>query len=428
MDTQSLTQKFDILAKWVRDNGGTVSDKLSIQQTDVMDRFVAASNDIDPNEELLNIPNKICITKDKISSVPNFEQFDIDSMSDKFKLLIILMYNIQLGEASFFKHYIKLLPTLQYFNNHPLYQFTDENRIQWQHISPSFVALLSALNQECIDCYSKLATFNKTTAVFSQDSLSIENVKWCYLLILTRSWRNTGLVPIADMLQHSNHSTMILNNGSEKNSLTTQNIIKSGEIVYDNYCINDELMQFAIYGFVDDIENMTVRRYINIALPKKDIFDNTTVLNRFKNGELNNYIASHAILYMTNAGIHTSLLEYLRVNCMDETDMQNINLSKDGKPYYSSIISLTNESRVYTNILSLIKKGNIVDDDKKLGEYKSIIDNANNVGNTDSVIYKLAKIGIYRNQIIHTTCETVVTLWNKFINNPFGTEIKLSIN
>jgi hypothetical protein len=144
-------------------------------------------------------------------------------------------------------------------------------------------------------------------------------------------WTGVGLVPFADLLQHSNNSNMILSD-RDSNLFMMTDYIGEGEEVFDNYALNDDITLFVNFGFVESSNTAVVS--INFIF-EETILDGlkSSILNRRKLLPMN----------ISSLGINQNLMRFIRLNLIDESDLKLVNLSDE--ELGNSMISLENELR-----------------------------------------------------------------------------------
>lgn len=416
-----LKDKFNRLKQWIIDNKGIVNDKLEIKTHDKFNRLIIANQKIEKDEIIVDIPNIVCINKDKFNTLPNSDKIDITPYNHTIVLTMILLHHISLKESSFFYPYIDLLPSFHEFAYHPVYLYNEEIGKEWNKISPKITKLISLHVTNVFEILKVLLDLNRIHQIYEKSVLTYDNVKWCYLLLITRQWNNSGLVPVADLFQHSCKSGMLLmpiNNG-QNNIMTTKEEINEGMCVYDNYGVYDDILQFTSFGFIENMTEDNCSRFIKIIF-NKGLNKVETSLDRFKNAEIDKYTSVQRIFYLNNTGIQNYILEYLRLYFLDEYDLKIINVNET---YYDKMISLSNESKVFSGLLDLAKNNNYISD-------KMQIDYCNEICTKyphDTIEYKIARITLLIGTVIQGTINLLLAKWNSYLVNPFNTKISIDI-
>jgi len=411
------TEKFIQLKKWIIENGGTVNDKITIRTNDQYNRSIYSTDKIGKGEVIINIPKNICISMDKFSTIPGSEKIDISNINFNIILSMVLLYHWSLKEKSFFYPYINLLPSLESFAYHPVYKFTENNG--WDKISSKITKLIENHHKMIEIIYNKITEINQSHTIFRKNIVKYENIKWCYLILISRQWNNTGLVPLADLFQHSSKSTMLLQTLNENNTMTIGEDVDTGIEIFDNYALYDDVLILTSFGFIDNNEDENYNRYVKILF-NKNLNKVETSLDRFKNSELDKYMSTTRIFYMTNNGIQNYLLEYLRIFFLDENDIKIINMNE---AYYTKMISLNNESRVFSGIFELIKNNKYINDQT---HYDTCMDICKNHF-PDEIEYKLAKVTLMSHNVLKATSNILIYKWNSYLVNPFTTKISFDI-
>lgn len=407
MASKKVNDKFELLREWITSNGGFINDKVSLKKLDIHNNAIVASDIIKTDEEIISIPQSLCIDVNKFTDITGLEDNNYDL---NFKMLVMLSIEMKKKEESFFFPYINLLPDYKSFSYHPIFKFNNTVAPKWKQISESVTQLIE----------TQIQTIEKYTKLYRElvSDTDDDYIKWLYLLVITRQWNSSGLVPVADLFQHSNMSTMLLTPIDNSNKFTTKADIAKNDMIYDNYGVYDDIMLYTTFGFIDKIEDNELGRFMKLTLNFN--FDDSTFLNRLKQNELTLYMKQPKILYMTNLGIHNYVLEFMRIYCLNENDLKMINPSEQ---FYTKLISLENEARVYSTIMELIKKF-------KLSITKNDFDKCSKIlkeHRKNSVEYHMAKLILDRGNIINGTVRTILTKWMTTLQLPYDIKLDFSI-
>jgi hypothetical protein len=403
----TLDEKFANLIKWVRDNGGFVHDNLILKGTSE-NRYMCSSSDISEKEKLFDIPVKCCITPDTYNSIPNINE-EANKSTSEFKIVFALLYHLSLGSKSFYSSYCDILPRYSEFAYHPLYQYNDTLKESWSKISSLFVKTMDTLYQELDKMYK---TFKECTAIDSA-FVTFDNIKWCYMITLSRQW-SVGLVPVADLFQHSSASGMALDVSTGTTFfMSTSKQITKDTIIYDTYGVQSDMKMLHGYGFVDDIENDTLQRFLPLTI---NISSGGSTLAKLKFMEATEYMKKNPIFVFTTNGIHEELRRLIRMSALSEKDFKNILIDTE---YYKTMISVDNELSVYQNLFLLIKQqtDNFTDEEIKFSSFVS------RTASPDTIEYKLAKAVLYQIKILDATIKHIIVGWNQLLGSPFKYDV-----
>jgi hypothetical protein len=404
---------FTRLLTWLRDNGGYINEKLGINNDSPHNRYIYALDEIQPNEVLLKIPKKCCLRR---------ENKDSDTGENSMRQMIhLLLFNLSLEQQSFFYPYISFLPTKEDLNYHPLYQYNEQTRQQWNSISSHFVVQLDKIIKDVSDSYNWI--LNNT--FIDPSFVTIDNIKWCYLIITSRQWK-IGLVPVADLLQHSGLSKIILFTESQTDKeschMTASNKISKGSQVCDNYGAFSDLSMLLKYGFVDDIENNKLNRIIPVSFHLTETKNMTEKIRNIycsKHIEnINNNIINRFIL--SSHGIQDELKQLFRLSTMSEKDIKNIDINSD--TFYHQMISLDNELNMYRNLILLIKNQGDIFSDNEIKMAIEVVKTADK----QSIDYKLAKSVLYHIDVINNSYKRILVEWNSLLNSSYSFDISFN--
>jgi hypothetical protein len=315
---ENIEIKFNNLCNWISTNGGYVNPKLSLINGK-FGRTVIANQKIE-NEDIFTLPKSLVL---------NHENCNLNIEDDKFThrdLTVISLLKEYYKPNSFWKDYLNLLPSLSEFKDHPLVIYIKGN---FPNVSENVSIKIEKLHSEFVSLYDKFTELNNKNKIV--ESFTRNELLWAFLATSTRMWTNIGLVPFADLLQHSNSSNMILSDRDSSFFMMSESI-GEGEEVFDNYALNDDLTLFTNFGFVENSDVAVIS--INF------IFDET-ILDSLKSSILNR--KKIAPINISSLGINQNLMRFIRINLIDEHDLKLINLSDD--ELGNSIISLENELR-----------------------------------------------------------------------------------
>ncbi len=315
---ENIEIKFNNLCNWISTNGGYVNPKLSLINGK-FGRTVIANQKIE-NEDIFTLPKSLVL---------NHENCNLNIEDNKFThrdLTVILLLKEYYKPNSFWKDYLNLLPSLSEFKDHPLVIYIKGN---FPNVSENVSIKIEKLHSEFVSLYDKFTELNNKNKIV--ESFTRNELLWAFLATSTRMWTNIGLVPFADLLQHSNSSNMILSDRDSSFFMMSESI-GEGEEVFDNYALNDDLTLFTNFGFVESSDVAVIS--INF------IFDET-ILDSLKSSILNR--KKIAPINISSLGINQNLMRFIRINLIDEHDLKLINLSDD--ELGNSIISLENELR-----------------------------------------------------------------------------------
>ncbi len=139
-----IKQKFNKLKEWIINNDGKVNYKIDIKLDDKYNRSLYAIVKIEKDEILLDIPQKLCISVDKINSIANMDKINTDEYEKDILLLVLLNNEIEKDKDSFFYPYLDILPKYDDFKYHPLYEYhiNESVRNRWKIISPKITKMI----------------------------------------------------------------------------------------------------------------------------------------------------------------------------------------------------------------------------------------------------------------------------------------------
>jgi len=318
---ENINENYNNLCDWISKNGGWVNPKLTIEQTEKFGRSIITNSDI-INEDIFIVPKSICLN-------PKNSGLNLDGIFEyRDQVIISLLKECQNPDTNW-SPYIKLLPDLSSYLNHPLVVF-------YQNKLPNFSSIIfnrvSELYQSFMKFFNDLKSYNDVNNIFEQMPNFNECI-WAFLTVITRMWAGSGLVPFADLLQHSNNSTMALDLDGDNCKMTSKETIASGSVIYDNYLVQDDITLYVNFGFVEESETTSLS--INFSFETRSpIIASVINSERQKLSEKKIFISTH--------GINSDMMSFLRLHLLDSTDLKLVEL---GEAFYNNIITLQNELR-----------------------------------------------------------------------------------
>jgi len=249
-------ERYSTLVSWLQKNGSTFPD-LEIKHYSNTFRGVIASTNIQKNKCIMSIPRKCIITtllakESKICKelLQNRKPTDVFSNHTWIALYLIQEKN---NPDSFWKPYLDILPT--HFMSFPHY--FDSSTLST--LSNSFVLdMITARNSNLQKEYNILYKYIPSF----QDNVTLDMYIWARIVVITRVFHiqlqknvsTQGLVPMADMLNHTLEPTTHWKFEPEKNSFTimSTSFQKKGIEVYDTYGPKCNSRYLVNYGFTQE--------------------------------------------------------------------------------------------------------------------------------------------------------------------------------
>jgi hypothetical protein len=324
---EELINKYQNLCQWITNHGGYVNPKLTVEQTEKFGRTIITQVDIEPGEDLFRLPKELQLNPNTCG----LERYNLSGTFEyRDQVVISLLYECQNPQTKW-RPYVLLLPQLSEFSNHPMVLFYQN---KFPSISTEIFNRVSNLYQSFNQFWLKLQDFNSTTNLFSQMP-NFNECMWAFLTVITRMWAGSGLVPFADMLQHSNYSPIYLDSQGENfSSMTSKEKITSGSTIYDNYLVQDDITLYVNFGFVEQSD----RTHLSIGFQFETI---NTVIASIINSQRHKF--ENKKIYISSEGINQEMMAFLRLHLLDANDLKIGQFEND--QFFYQIISLANELR-----------------------------------------------------------------------------------
>jgi hypothetical protein len=323
MDIQT---KYQNLCSWLNQNGSWVNPKMEIRSEGENGNGIWTREAI-TNEDLFNISNNCLLNADNSGLTfidPNF-------LDHRQKTVVALLFEMN-NPDSFWKPYLDLLPGFNSFESHPIYQSVKGN----------FPKISLLINHYVENAHTEYQKFREKFEIYRNANgilLQVvdDEILYAYLLTVSRMWTGIGIVPVADLLQHSNRSNISLNRTGQICNMKSQDTIPAGHPIFDNYLLNDDIMLYINFGFIESSDLITMP--MGFAFENQPAVVTKLIENEFKNlGKI----------FITTEGVSISLMRYLRLNLLDVSDLSGI--SEFSESTGINLINFNNEFKCLKKI------------------------------------------------------------------------------
>ena len=297
-----IQTKYQNLCNWLNQNGSWVNPKMEIRSEGENGNGIWTRESI-TNEDLFNISDN-CLLNAENSGLtfldPNF-------LDHRQKTVVALLFEMNKPD-SFWRPYLDLLPGFNSFESHPIYQ----------SVKGIFPKISLLINHYVENAHTEYQKFREKFEMYRTANgilleVSDDDILYAYLLTVSRMWTGIGIVPVADLLQHSNRSNISLNRTGQVCNMKSQDTIPAGHPIFDNYLLNDDIMLYINFGFVESSDLIT--------MPMRFSFENQPpVVTKLIENEFKNL----AKIFITTEGVNVNLMRYLRLNLLDISDLSAI--------------------------------------------------------------------------------------------------------
>ncbi len=393
-------KKFEKLVDFILKNEGFVHNGLEIKQLTNGDRCVITTEDIDEEELLLHIPENLRLTVGKAKEIPalshlsaqKFMHIPFTNFYRDCALTALLLYHQNLSEKSFFEPYCAVLPEFGSFSSHPLWSFQTADFEGLARISYRSAVMLRHRFEKFKAIADEMALLQKKHKIFDSAQLDEKQLLHTYLCVCTRQWDASGLVPVADLLQHDNQSSVCLfHDEDEEDYMFSDKKLRAGDEIFDNYLVLDHAKQYTCYGFIDKPDDEICER--KIQFKNGLIAEYSARCGDFLTREWDKFLLNNeAVFYIDQTDISPALKYFLRIASCDANERENI---AHFFPYYKNIISERNEQAVRQETEEII--GALGFSEANFEEAMRIL----NDENASAVQKNFAKTAIFDKKIIH---------------------------
>lgn len=402
-------QDFIDLKNWINSNGGFIHPFIDINNDDLDNRYLIASNNIEDNELIIRIPNELLIEGDEEINALNSDEYKQVFLQIQYISSLIKEYKKE--NKSFYYHYFKMLPPYESYFSLPVYQLYEDssNEIKWKSISK----MTGYISKQLDELNSIIKFFEEYFPEYTR-----EQVIRFYFVINTRSWGGENkyyLVPLADLLIHSNDATMSLSITKNEKFLNSTKVYKAGEAIILNYGIQDDLLLYCKYGFIDQNSKLKLIGFHPMISSSNNFIDK--LINDLL-GKVNKRF------YISNLGIPLNLLKYLRLGLLTQSNLTLLDLSN--KINEDKIFSLDNEFNVLRYLISQLLDKSIYPT-KEMLEFSTIIINNRSTEIKSSVEYHLAKLNLILVEVLYYSVYCIGDYWIKQIGLDKYVEVQLNL-
>lgn len=244
-----------VFEQWLIDAGAKFP-QLVMRQYDEEVRGVHATEDIEPEVDIIEIPLRCLITvemgKDtEVGRAVLHSNLDLDA--PKHIYIMLFMLTDRKKPDSFFKPYYDILPAT--LNNMPI--FWSEEEMAW--LEGSYLVRQTEERNEAI-----IRDYHAICGVYPAFSeiCDVDEFKWCRMAVCSRNFggvingvRTSMMVPHADMLNHfrPRETKWAFDNSKQAFTVTSLQHLPTGKQVYDSYGSKCNHRFLLNYGF--SIEN-----------------------------------------------------------------------------------------------------------------------------------------------------------------------------
>mmetsp|Transcript_28836 Transcript_28836/g.44826 ORF Transcript_28836/g.44826 Transcript_28836/m.44826 type:complete len:594 (-) Transcript_28836:23-1804(-) len=365
-------------------------------------RGLLARRNINDGDELLQIPMRLCLTLESARTALGKDVIT-NGMNEYLAIATQLIHETYvLGEKSFWKPYIDILPTVEEVN--PTFTWPDEdlNFLKGSPVVPATKSLQIKLRKEYDALFGgEGGLCERFPDRFPREAFSYENWVWAFTMLFSRAIRlrnledgeALALVPYADLINHSPFSgayvdarevgDWLFKDGTEEVILYADRSYRKMEQIYISYGPKSNADLLLLYGFALERNPFnSVDVTVSIAPRTKDMVDS------IDNPDVEiDPLAEEKIEFLDRVGRENTvdfpcyadrypieMLEYLRLMQMTPEDTR-------GRPLrdfdYSRTISAANEAAVLSSIIDAItrqlgKYPNSEDDDAMIIQDKGM--------------------------------------------------------
>jgi hypothetical protein len=256
---ETFSKEYISLVNYIKNNDGYINPKLTINEKSLTNRFILTKEDIQKDETILFIPEKILISKlhvnvnRKCVEAYGFEQED----DHDYECLVYFMTLDKYNSSSMFKPYYDFLPKID--KNDFIISLTKEEIEQYKETGiPEGINSFNHFFHKALDpVKERLKHFAEKNKIKYEQIL--EDFLNNFILVGTRNFGRPGffadfstMVPYLDLINHSdkNNTHWFYDEHKEGYYLIAVRDIKKNEELTDSYGKYFNSYLFKTYGFV----------------------------------------------------------------------------------------------------------------------------------------------------------------------------------
>ncbi|OEU18174.1 ribulose-1,5-bisphosphate caboxylase, small subunit [Fragilariopsis cylindrus CCMP1102] len=344
-------------------------------------RGLLARRDINDGDNLLKVPIKLCLTKSSARTALGKDVLPSEINEYLAVACQLIHERYVLGDKSFFKPYIDVLPETEEVN--PTFTWSDDD-LSFLNGSP-VIAATQSLQMKLQREYDSLlggddGLCNKYPSRFPIEHYTMENWTWAFAMLFSRAIRlrnlkegeTLAMVPYADLINHSPFSQAyidaredgdwLFSSGEEEVILYADRGYRRMEQIYISYGQKSNAELLLLYGFAVE-RNPYNSVDVTVAIAPltesfvKELNDDTIPVDP---------LAEEKVTFLASVGRESlvdfpcyadrypvELLEFLRLMQMTPDDTR-------GKPLndfdYSRTISAANEAAVLSSVIEAVTR------------------------------------------------------------------------
>jgi len=270
---ETFSKEYINLVNYIKNYGGYINPKLTINEKSITNRFILTKEDIQKDETILFIPEKILISKlhvnvnRKCVEAYGFEQED----DHDYECLVYFMTLDKYNSSSMFKPYYDFLPKID--KNDFIISLTKEEIEQYKETGiPEGINSFNHFFYKALDpVKERLKHFAEKNKIKYEQIL--EDFLNNFILVGTRNFGRPGffadfstMVPYLDLINHSdkNNTHWFYDEHKEGYYLIAVRDIKKNEELTDSYGKYFNSYLFKTYGFVIPGNSINDRLYVRI--------------------------------------------------------------------------------------------------------------------------------------------------------------------
>ena len=306
---QKVSKEYIELISWLKENGAIISNKISINEKNIENRFIYTNSKIKKGEEIIFIPDKVILSFQNIRIAKFCRKAYGISNDNDFNCIVYFLTIDRENKKSFFTPYYKDFPNIKL--NHSILNYSGKKILKYLHTGIDDEIRIAQYFYE-----KALEPLEENENLGTIDEKFKDNFKENFFYVTSRNFiRNEPkdfsakncLVPLLDLINHSFNFNCKYNYIRKRQGFVLYSVrnINSEEEITINYGNLTNIELFVGYDFI--IKNNFYKYKISFYINNKKYNikgnfndeDIKTLINKIK--EDNNIDKNMAKKYSINA-------------------------------------------------------------------------------------------------------------------------------
>ena len=266
---QKVSKEYIELISWLKENGAIISNKISINEKNIENRFIYTNSKIKKGEEIIFIPDKVILSFQNIRIAKFCRKAYGISNDNDFNCIVYFLTIDRENKKSFFTPYYKYFPNIKL--NHSILNYSGKKILKYLHTGIDDEIRIAQYFYE-----KALEPLEENENLGTIDEKFKDNFKENFFYVTSRNFiRNEPkdfsakncLVPLLDLINHSFNFNCKYNYIRKRQGFVLYSVrnINSEEEITINYGNLTNIELFVGYDFIikNNFYKYKISFYIN---------------------------------------------------------------------------------------------------------------------------------------------------------------------